>query len=67
MWCKTQAVVDLSLAEAELYDSVRASTETMGFKSTNKDFGTPMNGLIFGDARASLKRKQQKVTWTSRE
>ena len=29
MWCKTQAVVALSSAEAELYGSVRASAETM--------------------------------------
>ena len=32
MWCKTQAVVALSSAEAELYGLVRASAETMGLK-----------------------------------
>ena len=46
MWCKTQAVVALSSAEAELYGLVRASAETLGLISMYKDFGTHMNGLV---------------------
>ena len=54
MWCKTQAVVALSSAEAELYGLVRASAETMGHISMYKDLGTHMNGLVLGDASAAL-------------
>ena len=54
MWCKTQAVVALSSAEAELYGLVRASAETLGLISLYKDLGTPMNGLVLGDASAAL-------------
>ena len=54
MWCKTQAVVALSSAEAELCGLVRASAETMGLISMYKDFGTHMNGLVLGDASAAL-------------
>ena len=39
MRCKTQAVVALSSAEAELYGLVRASAETIGLISMYKDFG----------------------------
>ena len=54
MWCKTQAVVALSSAEAELYGLVRASAETMGLISMCKNLGTHMNGLALGDASAAL-------------
>ena len=54
MWCKTQAVVVLSSAEAELYSLVRASAETMGLISMYEDFGTHMNGVLLGDASAAL-------------
>ena len=54
MWCKTQAVVALSSAEAELYGLVRASAETMGLISMCKDLGTHMSGLVLGDASAAL-------------
>ena len=50
MWCKTQAVVALSSAEAELYGLVRASAETMGLVSMY----THMNGVVLGDASAAL-------------
>ena len=53
-WCKTQAVVALSSAEAELYGLVRASAETMGLISMCKDLGTHMSGLVLGDASAAL-------------
>ena len=54
MWCRTQAVVALSSAEAELYGLVRASAETMGLTSMYKDLGTHMNGVVLGDASAAL-------------
>ena len=54
MWCKTQAVVALSSAEAVLYGLVRASAETMGLISMYKDLGTHMNGVVLGDASAAL-------------
>ena len=58
MWCKTQAVVDLRSAEAELCGLVRASAETMGLISMYKDFGTPMNGLVLGDASGPTRAGQ---------
>ena len=54
MWCKTQAVVALSSAEAEVYGSVRALTETMRLISMYKDLSTHMNGSVLGDASAAL-------------
>ena len=54
MWCNTQAVVALSSAEADLYGSVRASAEAMGFISMHKDLGRHMNGVVLGDASAAL-------------
>ena len=53
-WCKTQVVMALSSAEAELYGLVRASAETMGLISMCKDFGTHMNGVVLGDASAAF-------------
>ena len=54
MWCKTQAVVALSSAEAELHGLVRAPAETMGLISMYKDLGTHMNGVVLGEASAAL-------------
>ena len=54
MWGKTQAVVALSSADAELYGVVRASAETVGLISMYKDFGTHMSGVVLGDASAAL-------------
>ena len=53
MWCKTQAVVALSSAEAEPYGLVRASAETMGLMSMYKDLGTQINGVVLADASAA--------------
>ena len=51
MWCKTQAVVALSSAEAELYGLVRASAETNGTHiDVQRPLGTHMNGVVLGDA-----------------
>ena len=54
MWCKTQAVVALSSAEAELYGIVRASAETLGVMSLFADFGQSVRGCVLGDASAAL-------------
>ena len=53
-WCKTQATVALSSAEAELYGLVRASAETIGLMSMFADLGCPTGGRIMGDASAAL-------------
>ena len=54
MWCKTQATVALSSAEAELYGLVRASAETLGLLSLFMDFGETLTGHVLGDASAAL-------------
>ena len=54
MWCRTQATVALSSAEAELYGMLRASAETIGLMSMLKDFGVEVGGSVLGDARAVL-------------
>ena len=53
-WCKTQAVLALSSAEAELYGIVRTSTETLGLISMYKDIGESIEGTVLGDASAAL-------------
>ena len=53
-WCKTQATVALSSAEAELYGLVRASAESLGTLSMFKDFGIRLGAHVFGDASAAL-------------
>ena len=53
-WCKTQATVALSSAEAELYGLVRASAETLSTIAMYQDFGTLVKGCILGDASAAL-------------
>jgi hypothetical protein len=54
MWCKTQAVIALSSAEAELYGLVRAAAETLGAMSLYKDIGKKVEGRVLGDASAAL-------------
>ena len=54
MWCKTQAIVSLSSAEAELYGLVRASAECLGLMSVYGDLGTQVGGQVLGDASAAL-------------
>ena len=53
-WCKTQATVARSSAEAELYGLVRASAETLGLMSLYKDLGQTVGGQVMGDASAAL-------------
>lgn len=38
-WCRIQAVVALSSAEAELYGAVRATSEVLWFLSMYRDLG----------------------------
>ena len=54
MWCKTQATVALSSAEAELYGIVRAAAEVLGAKSLLRDLGQDIGGCVLGDASAAL-------------
>ena len=54
MWCKTQTVVALSSAEAELYGIVRASTEMLGLISLGRDLGMQLSGRVLRDASAAL-------------
>ena len=54
MWSRTQALVSLSSAEAELYAAIKACSETLGFLSLLKDYQIHANGKIMSDASAAL-------------
>ena len=54
IWCKTQAIVALSSAEAELYGIVRASAETLGMMAMYMDMGEKVEGTVLGDVSAAL-------------
>ena len=53
-WCRTQAVVALSSAEAELYGAVKATSEVLGILSMYRDIGKKCSGHVMGDASACL-------------
>lgn len=53
MWCRTQAIVALRIAEAELYGVVRASAETLGVLPLAWDLGLEAFGRIMGGASAA--------------
>ena len=53
-WAKTQAVVSLSSAEAELYEAVKATAETLGTVSLMRDLGQATKGIVMADASATL-------------
>ena len=53
-WCRTQAVIALPSAEAELYGAVRASAEAIGLTSMLKDMDVVIKGRVMGDANATL-------------
>lgn len=53
-WCKTQATIALSSAEAELYGLVRASSECIGLASLHMDLGMRVRCTAVGDASAAL-------------
>ena len=54
MWSRTQALVSLSSAEAELYAAIKACSETLGFLSLLKDYQIHANGKVMSDASAAL-------------
>ena len=51
---KTQSVVALSSAEAELYALVHASSELLGLKAMAEDFGLRMSPWLWVDASAAI-------------
>ena len=54
VWSRTQALVSLSSAEAELYAAIKACSETLGFLSLLKDYQIHVTGKIMCDASAAL-------------
>ena len=54
MWSRTQALVSLSSAEADLYAAIKACSETLGFLSLIKDYQIYANGKVMNDASAAL-------------
>ena len=54
MWSRTQALVALSSAEAELYGIVKATAELKGLISLWKDLGIQLSGHLLADASAAL-------------
>ena len=53
-WSKTQAIIALSSAEAELGAMVKGSAEALGLKSLCEDFGIQMKLRIQSDATAAI-------------
>ena len=53
-WSKTQAIVALSSAEAELCSTVNGSAEGLGVQVAMKDFGRDVGIHLLGDASAAL-------------
>ena len=51
---RTQALVSLSFAEAELYAAIKACSETLGFLSLLKDYQIHATGKIMSDASVAL-------------
>ena len=53
-WSSTQATVDLSSGEAELYAAVKLGCELMGIKSLAIDFGITVDLHMYIDAKATI-------------
>ena len=53
-WSKTQDRIALSSGEAELGAMVKASTESIGFRSMLEDFGIDAAIAVHGDAAAAI-------------
>ena len=53
-WSKSQHVVSLSSAEAELYAGVRAASEMVGLASVAKDLGIECSLVLGMDATAAI-------------
>ena len=59
-YAKTQAVIALSSAEAELYATTMASSEALGLKAMMADFGIHVTPHMFVDASAAIGICQRK-------
>ena len=59
-WSKTQGVVALSSAEAELYGCVKATAESLGVMSLYRDLGNRMTASVLTDASATLSMIKKK-------
>ena len=53
-WSRTQSLVALSSAEAELYGIVKCSSELLGFKSIIQDLDKSLGAILYSDASAAL-------------
>ena len=53
-WSKTQSIVALSSAEAELHGSIKATAESLGIVSLFRDVGRLLFAGVFTDASATL-------------
>ena len=53
-WSKTQAVISLSSAEAELYGMIKGSSHALGARSLLTDFGIDAGIDIHTDASAAI-------------
>ena len=53
-WSRMQNLVALSSAEAELYGTVRASSELLGVRSLARDLGNWPGARLYADASAAL-------------
>ena len=54
-WSKTQSIISLSSAEAELYANVKTSAEALGLAAVLKDLGMKVSGIeVIGDASAAF-------------
>lgn len=52
-WSRTQQLISLSSAEAELNASIRAGQEGLGIKHFSEEIGNPHRALVLGDSSAS--------------
>jgi hypothetical protein len=53
-WSRTQSLVALSSAEAELYGIVKCSSEVLGFKSIIQDMDRQFGAILYSVASAAL-------------
>ena len=54
VWCKKQAVIALSSAEAELYAALKAAMEGLGVKALETDLGLSTGVVLHLDSTAGL-------------
>ena len=59
-WSKTQGLVALSSAEAELYGCVKATAEAIGLTSLFRDLGSEIKASVMTDASATLSMIKKK-------